>query len=120
MNPESDKHFHTEWIEQYLLGELQGEELEHFIHRLRTDSVFRREVTLQRSITEQTQLVAREDMRQQLKTLHRQLGFAEEEKRQMPFTWYAIAATVVLLLVSTIVFYRSYLNQSVTGDTQTA
>jgi hypothetical protein len=120
MNPESDNHFHTEWIERYLLGELKGEELTEFNHLLRTDPTFHHEVVLQRSIIEQAQQVAREDMRQQLKDLHRQLGFAKEKVRPLPFTFYAIAAAVVLLLVSTAVFYFSYFNQSVPGDTRTA
>ncbi len=50
MNPESEANFHTEWIEQYLSGALQGEELEQFEHRLRTEPAFEREVRLQRSI----------------------------------------------------------------------
>lgn len=104
MKPENEEPFHTEWIEQYLSGELQGEDLEQFNRRLHNDTAFRQEVALQRSIVSQAQLAGREEMHQQLKSLHRRLGFTEEKKRKQPF-YYAIAAAIFLLLAATIIFY---------------
>jgi hypothetical protein len=108
MKPENEKPFHTEWIERYLGGELQGEELEQFIHRLHTDAAFQQEVALQRSIVAQAHQVGREELQKQLKSLHRQLGFAEKKNKYQPQIYYAVAATLLLLLVAAFVFYFSY------------
>ncbi|MDQ3291375.1 MAG: hypothetical protein M3Q05_08815, partial [Bacteroidota bacterium] len=106
----NERQFHTEWIERYLSGELQGEELERFIQRLHLDSAFRQEVAVQRSIVAQAQLIGREDLRQDLKSLHRQFGFNQSQPginqdnfnqtktktKTIPVYLYAVAATILL------------------------
>ncbi|PSR53065.1 hypothetical protein AHMF7605_05755 [Adhaeribacter arboris] len=113
MLPGNERPLHTEWIERYLLGELQGEELEKFIYRLHRDNTFRQEVTVQRSIVDQAHVIGREDLRQDLKSLHRQLGFNKgennkQEKNTSSFNFYAVAASILLLLAATAVFYFAY------------
>ncbi|QMU28346.1 hypothetical protein [Adhaeribacter radiodurans] len=108
MMPVNEGHFHTEWIERYLAGELQGEELENFIHRLHSDNAFRQEVAVQRSIVDQAQLVGRQDLQQQLKSLHRQLGFAEVKSKSVSYTNYGVAASILILLTAAFVFYFIY------------
>ncbi|RDC65535.1 hypothetical protein [Adhaeribacter pallidiroseus] len=107
MKPENENNFHTEWIERYLSEELQGEDLEHFNRRLHTDGAFRQEVAVQRSIIAQTQSIGREDLRQDLKNMHRQFGFnqIEAKTKTTPSYYYAVAATILLLLAFTGIFY---------------
>jgi hypothetical protein len=111
MNPENEAGSHTEWIEQYLLGELSGAELEQFEHRLRTEPAFEREVRLQRSIMMQAEQVGREDLRRQLKTMHRQFGFVRKDKKHLSFRFYAIAASITLLVVAGCIYYVFYLHR---------
>jgi uncharacterized coiled-coil protein SlyX len=120
MNPGNEQSFHTEWIERYLLGELQGEELEQFIQRLRIDSAFQREVTLQRTIVEQSKQVGRADMRQELKALHQQLGFAQGKRRVLAFPFYAVAAAIAFLLIVTTVFYFFNHNRTIPDASSTS
>jgi hypothetical protein len=108
MEPVNERPFHTAWIEQYLSGELQGAELDQFMHRLHTDVAFRQEVALQRSIIAQAREVGRQELQKQLKSLHRQMGFAQEKQKRLPVSWYAVAAAILLLLAASVVFYFSY------------
>ncbi|MDQ4141266.1 MAG: hypothetical protein M3142_12185 [Bacteroidota bacterium] len=114
MMPENERQFHTEWIERYLSGELKGEELEQFILRLHRDSAFRQEVAVQRSIIAQAHLIGREELRQDLKNLHRQQGYNQQleynqkKTKTIPLYLYAVAATVLLLLAFTGIFYFAY------------
>jgi hypothetical protein len=121
MIPDNEKYVDTALIEQYWLGRLQGEELQHFTFRLQADAAFYREVMLQKTIMEQAKEVGREDMRLELKRMHQQLGLGEEKVRQLNsrpthFPYMAIAASIIIVLISTAVLYFSYFKQTDTGN----
>jgi hypothetical protein len=112
----------TEKIEQYLLNQLSGKELDEFNERLRHDGLLREEVALQRKATGMVELA---EFKNLLEQSHREITREEEQPRSIaaeppgkaptpviplgrnPWPYYAIAASVLLLLVTGIVFYRS-------------
>jgi hypothetical protein len=120
---------HTEWIEQYLNGELEGDALNQFNERLQADASFKREVEVQRAIVVQIRQSGRAALRSKLVEVIDQLdlpwpvesyednspteSFPEEPSlpiREQANRWryYAIAATVTLLLVGSGVGYWLY------------
>jgi hypothetical protein len=123
MIPDDENFTDIALIEQYWMGQLQGEELQQFTLRLQTDAAFNREVMLQKSIMEQVKEVGRDDMRRELKQLHRQLGLqeisglGETSRKERHFPFMAIAASVIIVLMATAVLYFSYFRSS---DTTTA
>ncbi|QHT70239.1 hypothetical protein GXP67_28120 [Rhodocytophaga rosea] len=120
MIPENEKYVDTALIEQYWLGRLQGEDLQNFTIRMKADIAFYQEVMLQKTIMEQATEVGREDMRRELKQMHQRLGLSgiqakEAPTRQIHFPYLAVAASILILLLSTAVLYFSYFKQSGTG-----
>jgi hypothetical protein len=112
----------TEQIEKYLLNQLSGKELEAFNERLQEDPLLRQEVALQRKVIGMVELAEFKNVMEQS---HREIARDEEQLRPVAAkpsaethapiiplrrnTWlyYAIAASVLLLLVAGVVFYRS-------------
>ncbi len=117
-----ENEYNTEKIEQYLLNQLSGKELEEFNERLRQDALLREEVALQRKATGMVELA---EFKNLLEQSHREItrdagqhrGIAAEPPEKAdapivplgrnPWPYYAIAASVLLLLVAGIVFYRN-------------
>ncbi|MBC7919830.1 MAG: hypothetical protein H7Z75_01945 [Ferruginibacter sp.] len=115
----------TELIEQYLLGELVHDRLQEVEVRLITDERFRQEVDVQRAIVRQAKKMGREELRQRLQRLEERLNpptgqGPDGETRQVaphpaaaptpanthpnPFRSFAIAASVLLVLVAGMVY----------------
>ncbi len=91
---------HTEWIEQFLLGELVGEGLHAFETKMQQDD-FRKEVELQQTITQQITYVGEEDFRKKLDSIHASLpanpAVPVASMRSL-WTYLSITASVVVLL----------------------
>jgi len=101
-----------EIIERYLENKLTGEELKEFEEKMATDAAFRREVALQKKIVRNVHTVGREQLRAQLKDIHKEMMAdqdTKEETKVVPL-WqrktvqYAIAAAIALLMVAGVVF----------------
>jgi len=93
-----------ERIEQYLEGNLTQEQKQEFEVKMDTDATFRREVALQKKIVNNVQLVGREQLRAQLKTIHQEM--LAESSHTM--NYYAIAAVVTLLITAGVVWELVY------------
>lgn len=120
-----------EIIEQYLEGALTGEDLQEFEEKMAADAAFRREVALQKKIVHNVQTVGREQLRAQLKGIHKLMlekpqdegeiqEEAETEVKVVPLSpnksiTYAIAAAIVLLIVAGI-FVVLNQDQNTFGD----
>jgi len=93
-----------ERIEQYLEGNLTGEQEQEFKAKMDTDAALRREVALQKKIISNVQTLGREQLRAQLKTIH------QEMLAESPHTmnYYAIAAVVTLLIAAGVVWVLVY------------
>ena len=63
----------NEMIEQYLRGELSGDLLKEFTHKLSTDSNFKKEVSLERAIVKNLQTVGRKQWQHKLESFHQEL-----------------------------------------------
>ena len=118
MNP--DNQSRSEWIEQYLRRELEGDELDQFNERLRTDADFGREVAAQRAIFVHIRRVGRAALRRKLVAVRSQLDLPWPGENFQPDTralpqettfppvreqsgvrrYYAVAAAIALLLLS--------------------
>lgn len=116
------------WIDQYLLDELQGEELSRFRQRLETDAGFRQEVERQRALFRQARQVGRQALRRQLQQMHQRLQVpwpvADTDadslparpqpplqlrpKRSTRVSRYTLAASIALLLVAGFCWYLLY------------
>lgn len=126
-----DNQKRSEWIDQYLLGELKDGELDQFQQQLQTDANFKQEVEVQKTIFLQARKVGRDAMRQQLKELHQRPDLrlpgdnilrskkkamklktivppALNPKRTRIYQYYALAASIALLLVVSFLVYFLY------------
>lgn len=121
-----DNQNRTEWIDQYLLGELKDNELIQFKQQMKTDANFRQEVEVQKALFLQARKVGRDAMREQLKDMHQRLELSwpvestlrtqqkpvvlpvPNRKRFRNFQYYTIAASITLLLIASLIGYFLY------------
>jgi tetratricopeptide (TPR) repeat protein len=120
----------NELIEKYLLGALQGEDLEAFKEKLAADAGFRKEVALEQAIVRNLKKAGRADMRLKLEGFHQDMGpvlemenpAQPEEQEQQAVTAKVIplyarkyllmaAASVTLLLASTLTLHTLLQNR---------
>jgi anti-sigma factor RsiW len=116
----------TEEIEKYLLNELSEKELEEFNIKLQADAALQQEVALQRRVIQSIEIAEFKNLMEQF---HQ--GIQAEEKQapgsavqstatgapvvqlnRNTWMYYAIAASVLLLLVAGLVFYRNTVSQT--------
>ncbi len=99
-------------IEQYLDGELQGDDMRDFETLLKTDKEFAQDYFLQKEIREAFNNKEIHDLRTQLKKVSAK--FEKEKqciKKRKPVLLYAISTPVSLIIISLIIlFNHSYTN----------
>jgi hypothetical protein len=124
MNQDNQKR--TEWIDQYLLGQLEGEELGKFMQYMQSDAAFKREVEVQRAILLNLRKAGRVAARQQIVEIQERIHIpwppetAQQAAEVAPViqlstpntpkqvSYYAIAAAVTVLLVASLMGYFFY------------
>ncbi len=110
----TDETNQDELIEQYLQGELRGEELAQFEEKVSSDEQLKKEVALQRAIIKNIKIAGRQDWAGKLEKIHQDMVTpVEKEKsvvrtlapvRKIAWKKYFLAAASVLLVILSAVF----------------
>lgn len=111
---EEPKYF--DWIEDYLEGDMSREERERFEQELKTNTELAEELEMYQSIGKGIKdHYSADDLKRKFKTVDDKLDKAESEVKteqkvvpMNPYRWFAVAAVVVVLMISGIVIYRTY------------
>jgi len=96
----------SEWIDNYLRGELIGAEMESFITQMYSNEELRKKVTIRRLLLDGIRASYAEDLKQKLVNYDRSL----ESKKRFRFSW-KMAAAFTLLIATGAVLYLSIKKQ---------
>ncbi|QMU29984.1 tol-pal system YbgF family protein [Adhaeribacter radiodurans] len=109
-----------ELVEQYLLGQLQGEALTDFKRRLATDESFKKEVAVEQAILRNLKTVGRQQRQQQFENFH--LEIAEEPETEVKVVkmntqrYFLMAAASIVLIITSILAINNLITRQSTPE----
>lgn len=109
-----------ELVEQYLLGQLQGEALTDFKRRLAIDEAFKKEVVVEQAILRNLKSTGRQQMQQQFESFHQELAEEPETAAKVvkinTQRYFLMAAASIILIITSIFAINTLITRQSTPE----